>query len=1024
MLTATPIQNRLWDLYSLMELLTVAKGHENPFGSEGVFARRFIADSRDKARRLRAEARDEFRSIVYGYMSRIRRGDANLYFPERIVQMHRVVPTPAETKLIATIAGPIQKLNRLAQISILQALASSPDALKSQLENMARRGTIPRALASDVRDQVESMPASAKLNGLGVLIDHLVAENSRKWRLVVFTGRLETQTTIQAFLEEKGLKVGIINGLSGARNQETIKRFRVDPPDIHVIVSTEAGSEGVNIQVANVLVNFDLPWNPMIVEQRIGRIQRLASEHAKVAIFNIILQGTFEEFIVGRLMEKLQLASHAIGDIEALLEASGIAGGDDDSSFEEQICDLVLAALAGKDVETATRQAEESIAEAKRNLEREEENINAMLGSMDGTEYVGPRAPNLPPVIRSMNARDFILGVLRAWGATITPHRDDILLCEQKGAREYICFEARQSPADVNTTLYAPGSPAFSRLVGRTIATSAHCIDDMDEGKAKDHIGIAAAWAKSFGGKCRRAGAEAVKVAFDGTALLRVRALVAHDSYERLLEVPCASAEHHKVRRDASAMPPMSRTIEDLQSVGINEEELSKAVALDVGVSEFCRFYLERRDEEAKAAGANERKRRKLFAEFTPRLEVSVVGLEGKLHRQVKVKTVFRIESDHDYEGAIVVSPSTWNVLAAPPLGHCVITGRKVPETCLGKCEISGKDVLTEYLVTSEISGRRARPEHTVTCSLSGQRILTDEGQASAVTGRTVATSLLKISALSGKSAEPTHFARCAFTAAEALRSELAVSEVSGKLYRPDEEARSAVSGKKGHKSEFISCHETRHILLVSEAASCEVTGHQVRADILEKCAVTQKRVLPDQLERCAATGKRAVKRYLVTSTISGARLIEGAAVWSTDGKPCTPAETVPCMWSAVRLHPSDIVTCQLTGLLIGRAYASKGNRIALGPLVDQLDGVQRATDKPEMWETITTAASSLAKTQSCALESSVLSPDGTKLAVTCEIRKLLGLRIQIMGLVYALDRGAVLGRIALGKRRKDGWEQ
>ena len=89
-------------------------------------------------------------------------------------------------------------------------------------------------------------------------------------------------------------------------------------------MSTEAGSEGVNLQVANLLVNFDLPWNPMIVEQRIGRVQRLASEHAHVSIFNIMLRGTFEEYIVGRLMEKLQMAAHAVGDIEALLQGVGI----------------------------------------------------------------------------------------------------------------------------------------------------------------------------------------------------------------------------------------------------------------------------------------------------------------------------------------------------------------------------------------------------------------------------------------------------------------------------------------------------------------------------------------------------------------------------------------------------------------------------------------------------------------------------------------------------------------------------
>src|SRR6187455_2668724 len=89
MLTATPIQNRLWDLYSLVDLLTVARGHENPFGKEGIFARKFIADDKDKARQLKLTAKDEFRNIVYGYMSRVRRGDVKLYFPDRQIQMRK-----------------------------------------------------------------------------------------------------------------------------------------------------------------------------------------------------------------------------------------------------------------------------------------------------------------------------------------------------------------------------------------------------------------------------------------------------------------------------------------------------------------------------------------------------------------------------------------------------------------------------------------------------------------------------------------------------------------------------------------------------------------------------------------------------------------------------------------------------------------------------------------------------------------------------------------------------------------------
>ncbi len=143
-----------------------------------------------------------------------------MLFPDRVVQMHKVDPTSAELQLMGTIAKPIQKLNRLVQISILQALTSSPDALVAQLLNMARNGTLPPELATAVKAMVATMPRSAKRNGLERLIDQLKKENPNRWRLVLFTGRRETQTTIQTFLEGHGLKVGIINGDSGQRNQD------------------------------------------------------------------------------------------------------------------------------------------------------------------------------------------------------------------------------------------------------------------------------------------------------------------------------------------------------------------------------------------------------------------------------------------------------------------------------------------------------------------------------------------------------------------------------------------------------------------------------------------------------------------------------------------------------------------------------------------------------------------------------------------------------------------------------------
>ena len=325
------------------------------------------------------------------------------------------------------------------------------------------------------------------------------------------------------------------------------------------LVSTEAGSEGINLQIANVLVNYDLPWNPMIVEQRIGRVQRLGGEHANVGIFNITLRGTFEEYIVGRLMEKLQMASHAIGDVEALLEASGISGEDENgaASFDEKIRELVIAALAGKDFEAATRQTEQSIDNAKAALQREEENINAMLGGMDGAEYVGPRAPTLPGVVRSTEPRDFTLAALKSLGVRITPQPPDLYLAEENGGREHIRFEESVG-AGARSTLYSPGTAAFLRLVSRVIATGIADVEDLDQNPVKESEEITRRWVLTFGGTPKAAEVEEVRRCFEGTALVRVRATVAHDSYERLIEVSCSPTEHH-AQVDRSGLEPLRR---------------------------------------------------------------------------------------------------------------------------------------------------------------------------------------------------------------------------------------------------------------------------------------------------------------------------------------------------------------------------------------------------------------------------------------------------------------------------------
>jgi superfamily II DNA or RNA helicase len=1017
MLTATPLQNRLWDIYSLVDLLSVARGHQNPFGSEGVFARTFIGDDRTQARRLAANMRDSFRSIVYGYMSRIRRADANLHFPERVVQLHKVDPVPEELELIKAISSAIQSLNRLSQISILQAVISSPHALLAQLKKMAANGTVPQSLATRVEEIVSRISITAKLRGLASLVDKLRIEQPEQWRLVVFTTRRETQTTIESFLQTRGVTCGLINGDSGERNQRTIAKFKKTSPEIHVIVSTEAGSEGVNLQAANVLVNFDLPWNPMIVEQRIGRIQRLASEHASVCICNIILRGTFEEYIVGRLMEKLQLASHAIGDIEALLEAAGMNEQNEDGiPFEEMIRQLVIASLAGKDVDEATKLAEKSIAQAKIELESQEKNIDAMFGKMEDAAGEEIPYPNLPNVARSMGAQEFVLAAMTSFRTPLTLESEGVYIAQHDGKIDRICFQDVHSS---NAVLYRPGTPAFSRLVTRMVDTGLHRALDLDEKPASKAQEMAKEWVESFEGNFHSIQISETLRSFAGTATVRVRATVGHDSYERLVDVN-VSPDEHWVPAGLTGASPITDPVKNPEAVGVNSGSVVEKATQDPGVSEFCRFYLDRRTQELTAAGADARRRKKVEDDFTPRLDTTLVGMDGTVRRQIRLKTLFDLGSEHEYDSSIAVIPAD-SKRKCPELFRCSVSQKVAPAECFARCGISGLSVLKHLLVSSEVSDRAALPEFIEQCAATGKRALQDELEESSVTHQKILKTILKTSDLSGKRAEPRFFAKCEFTGALALNNELETSQVSEKQYRKDRQQRSIVSGKTGYRDEFVQCAETGQPLLPEEAEKCDVTGKTVVPGVLLTCEVSGKKVVPALIDRSAVTGRRALKEFFVSSSISGARTLRQESVASAVGKYCLPTEAKVCMWSGRKIHPDDLRTCDLTQVIAHFEYMTTNGPCRLEPLVNLLNGLRREADKAELWAKIAEGMSRIANAKS-QVEAAILSPSDQYLAVCLETSNWLGLKTRQAGLLYSIRELEAVGKIVAGKRGAQGW--
>ena len=1016
MLTATPIQNRLWDLYSLVDLLAVARGHENPFGSEGMFARQFIEDSRDKARVLKPESREAFRKIVYSYMSRVRRGDANLEFPERKIELHRVKPSEQELALIRAVAKPIQKLNPLSQVSILQALVSSPHALMAQLSTMAANDTVPKELAARVCAIVADLRSTAKLEGLSQVVAHLQRENPDGWRMVVFTTRRETQTSIQNHLETLQLKVGVINGSSGLQNQGTLRRFRADPPEIHAIVSTEAGSEGINLQVANVLINFDLPWNPMIVEQRIGRVQRLGSRHRHVVIYNVMLEGTFEEHIVGRLMTKLQMATDAIGDIESLLEASGVgAEGDDGTSIEQKIRELIVASLAGIDTEAAAEKIGQSIEAGKRTLQAEKDNIDATLGSMHGYEYVGPRAPTLSPPQRSMAFEPFLRAAFASLGAAISEISLGVW-CVAMGDRrqEYVRLHGDVDPLYASASLYAPDSPAFLRLVDKLLASGLHNIADHAPQAQLAAGRLVQAWAQRFGAERIRSNVVSARRRFAGTATVRARATTAHDSYERLLEIACDPDEHASTF-SAEGAEDLPDVLENLSAVGINVERLAAVAQRDPDITEFRRFYLERRAQEVSTSGNDARKKQKLEDEFTPRVDATVVALLGVVEQDLTMQVRYQIDGA-DYSSELKVSPDRGRIDREPELAVCEVSNLLAPIDCLASCDITGKRALKHRLARSEASGRLALPGHVVRCDISKQMLLSDEVGVSDVSRANVSRRLLKQCAISGKWSEPTHRDLCAFTGADVLKAHLVESAVSGKLYRDDEMLHCVVSGRAGHKSEFILCYETRAPVVASLAERCAVTGHVVRPGVLQICESTKQRVLPRELERSSISGKLFLRSALVESSVSAARFLPLEGIRCAFGKYCTPGEAKRCAWSGRLSHPDDVRKCSLLDVPMDVEFLSDdGERLRI--LEQLLNGTNHATDCRDLWNMIGAKVADAADLKKFTVRSAMLSDDGKTLAFCAEFKTMAGLRTRYIGALYQIDHKRLVGRLRVCKR-------
>ncbi len=329
LLTATPVQNDMRELYNLVTLTRP--------GTVGTFSqfRRDFLSGHDK-RTPRNTPR--LRNLLKAVMIRTRRSDTDLVFAPRKVETRWVAQTAAERALYRQVSefvaeavhgehGGPGRPHYFTLMVLQKEMGSSWAAARATLERLAVRpdGLDQRRLRL-LAGRAEAVSGSpSKIRTMLRVLGGLEGEKA-----IVFTQFRSTQDAIVAALVASGTEPAVFHGELGWREkEEALEHFRTVAP---VLVSTEAGGEGRNLQFSRIVINYDLPWNPMRVEQRIGRVHRLGQQHP-VRVINLVARGTIEAYVLEILERKIRMFELVVGEMEEILGTWQPAGSFEDEVF-------------------------------------------------------------------------------------------------------------------------------------------------------------------------------------------------------------------------------------------------------------------------------------------------------------------------------------------------------------------------------------------------------------------------------------------------------------------------------------------------------------------------------------------------------------------------------------------------------------------------------------------------------------------------------------------------------------------
>ncbi|MEZ5323853.1 MAG: DEAD/DEAH box helicase [Verrucomicrobiales bacterium] len=306
-LTGTPIENRIDDLYSVIEFID-----DRRLGPAFRFYNKHrVVDDRGKVIGYKNLA--ALRKALAPVLLRRTRKSVLQDLPPRTTEVVRINPTDE------------QKALNDSHMSLVAMIISKPYLTEMDLLRLQRALLMARMSAnSSYLVNKEEPGYSSKLERLRELLQALLAEEDRK--IVLFSEWTTMLDLIEKHLHELGAGFVRLDGsVPQKKRQAIVAEFRKDP-QCKLFITTNAGSTGLNLQAANTVINVDLPWNPALLEQRIARAHRMGQKRP-VQVYILVTEGTIEEGMLNTLSMKHELAQAALdpdSDVDQLSFGSGI----------------------------------------------------------------------------------------------------------------------------------------------------------------------------------------------------------------------------------------------------------------------------------------------------------------------------------------------------------------------------------------------------------------------------------------------------------------------------------------------------------------------------------------------------------------------------------------------------------------------------------------------------------------------------------------------------------------------------